>query len=358
MFNVLFFGPYPTPYTGQSTSFKQVFDNYDGNKILFDTTKFKSHKLLNSIYCLFFLPIVFFTYRFDKVYFTCTRSNLGFIKDLQLIFLTKIFKKKIINHLHGADLKSFYESSGFLKKIIYLSYNQIDMNIVLLPAMKNQFSYFKESEIKVVENCYSSEFDHFNIDLEKKKLQVMYLSNLIYSKGIFVFLEAIEEILKLRKEVIVKIAGAPMGDSNLTTKEVYKIFSQKSNYLKQQYPERYFYLGVVKGSQKRDLLIENSIFILPTFYKTEAFPLTIIEAMYFGNVIIANDHNYLSDIINEDNGTLIKAASVNEIIDSTLRFLDDDDHRKKIMISNNIEATEKYNPKIFNEKINKIIGEA
>ncbi|MFY9243736.1 MAG: glycosyltransferase [Polaribacter sp.] len=245
-----------------------------------------------------------------------------------------------------------------MRKIILWSYNQININIVLLPAMKSQFSEFKSTKIQVVENCYTSDFENVKIDYSNKKKQILYLSNLIYSKGILFFMDFAEELLKLKEGVIVKVAGAPMADSHMTTEEVFLEFKLKSDNLKKLYPNRFFYMGVVKGKQKEELLKESSIFILPTFYKTEAFPLTIVEAMYFGNLIITTKHNYLGDVINQTNGSLVTTKSVNELIDATLLYLDNHEELKKIMISNHLEAKEKYNPKKFNDSINKIIQEA
>ena len=353
---VLFFGPIPEPYTGQSISFKQVFENFNSKKILFNSTKFKNYKVLNSFYCLCVLPFIFIFNKFDKIYFTCTRSKLGFIKDFQLLLLAQIFKKKVVNHLHGADLVSFYNNSFFLKGLIKWSYNNIDANIILLPSMKDQFSIFKTSKIYTVYNCYSSDFENYELELSLKKKQVVFLSNLIFSKGIFVFLEAISKLLVKDKELVIKIAGLPMGDEFMTSKKVEVKFNEISQTLKNQFPDRYFYLGMVKGSDKEELLKESSVFILPTFYKTEAFPLTIIEAMYFGNAIITTNHNYLNDVISSKNGALIEVGSFNEIVNNIILLFQDENRLQKIQKFNHEEALLKYNPKAFDFKVGEIIN--
>ncbi|WP_218599657.1 glycosyltransferase family 4 protein [Polaribacter sp. NJDZ03] len=353
---ILFFGPFPEPYTGQSISFKQVFENFNSDKILFNTTNFKKNKIINSLYCLFFLPIVFVFYKFDKIYFTCTRSKFGFIKDFQLLLFAKIFNKKVVNHLHGADFIDFYKNSGFLKKLIRWSYNHINTNIVLLPSMKDQFNEFSSSKIEVVANCYSSDFKDYKVDFSLKKKQLVFLSNLIYSKGVFVFLEAIKELLDKDKDLIIKIAGLPMGDELMSTKNVSIKFKEISEELKLLYPKRFLYLGVVQGKDKEDLLKESSIFVLPTFYKTEAFPLTIIEAMYFGNAIITTDHNYLKDVIDLKNGALIKTKSFNDIVDNVTILFQDKKRLQKIQGFNHKEAMLKYNPNTFDMKVGEIIN--
>lgn len=351
----LFFGATPPPYTGQSISFTQAYNNFKGEKILFCTTKFESYKLINSIYSFICLPIIFLFYRFDNIYFTCTRSNFGFIKDFQLLLLARIFKKKVVNHLHGADFLHFYENSGFLKKIIKWSYNKINTNIVLLPSMVEQFKDFPDSNIKVISNCYSPDYSSFKMDFSKKKTQIIFLSNLLYSKGIFLFLKAISKLLKIHDDLVVKIAGLPMADEYMSVKEVRTKFAKESQKIKIIYPNRFHYLGLVQGENKQNLLEESSIFVLPTFYKTEALPLTIIEAMFYGNAVITTKHNYLGDIISIKNGCLVKPKSHEDIVKSVSLLLNDKCNLSKIQLFNHNEAIKRYNPKEYYNNINRVI---
>lgn len=352
---ILFFGPYPEPLTGQSISFRQVFQNFKGPKILFDSTSFKGNKLLNSLYCFIFLPVVFLTRRFNTIYFTCTRSNFGFLKDFVLLLLARVFNKNVVNHLHGADLIDFYQNSGGLKRIIKWSYEKININIVLLPSMVDQLSEFNKSKTEVVYNCFSSDFEESSTDFSEKKQQITFLSNLIYSKGVFVFLDSVAQILKRHSNVVVKIAGAPMGDEYMTEKQVRVKFNKAYAILKEKYADRIFYLGTVKGKEKEELLKESAVFILPTFYKTEAFPLTIIEAMYFGNAIVTTNHNYLADIVNPDNGYLVTPRSTEEIIEKIDLLLMNQDKLIEMQRTNRSEAKLKYNPENFNKRISQII---
>jgi len=357
MSKVLFFGPYPLPITGQSISFKEAFTGFEGNKILFNSTKFEDHKIFNTLYCLCLLPFFFIGKRFNKVYFTCSRSYPGFFKDFQLLFLCKLFNKKVINHLHGADFMDFYANSGFLKSLIKWSYSKINTSIVLLPAMKNQFAAFPKMEVVVVPNAYSSEFENIKVDVSNKKKQILFLSNIIESKGVLVFLNAIKKILAEYPDVIVKIAGNPMGDEISDLKTIEYKFNKFYLPLKDNYPERIFYLGSISGLAKIKVLEESSIFVLPTYYKTEAFPISIIEAMRFGNAIITTNHNYLTDVIGEENGFLVDVKSVDDLVLKLNVLLSDNENLVKIQKFNISDSLKKYNPLSFNRQINKIISE-
>lgn len=355
MNKVLFFGPFPPPITGQSLSIKEVFNNYNGKKIIFDTTKFKGFKILNSLHCLLSLPFIFIVKRFDRVYFTCSRSSLGFLKDFLLLLLCKISNKKVINHLHGGDFAVFYQDARILKPFIKWSYNNVDSSIILLPSMISQFDCFPNMNISVIRNSYPSEFEDTIINLEDKKNQILYLSNLMESKGIFVFMESIIDILENHSTVVIKIAGEPMDDYLSSAKEVRVKFEIKYNRLKRLYPNRLFYVGVISGCEKEKILTESSLFVLPTFHKTEASPLSIIEAMRFGNAIITTNHNYLNDIVNERNGFLVETKSVNDLTNKIELLIFNKARLRNIQMHNIIEAKQKYSPRVFNSEIEKAI---
>ena len=84
---VLFFGPYPYPIHGQSISFKETYDNFNADKILFDTSMFGDKKFLNSIYSILRLPYIFLFKKFEVIYFTCSRTIFGAIKDILLLIV-------------------------------------------------------------------------------------------------------------------------------------------------------------------------------------------------------------------------------------------------------------------------------
>ena len=352
---VLFFGPYLQPVTGQSLSFQQSYEGYNGDKILVNTTTFGNSKILNSIYCFLIVPFLFLFKSFNVVYFTCTRSKFGALKDIQLLLLCNLFNKKVVNHLHGADFILFYHNSGSLKRILKYCYEQIDKSIVLLPSMAEQFAEFSSMELEVLQNCYTYEYANIDVDFNNKKRQIVYLSNIIYSKGIFVFLEAARNILKIDSDIKIKIAGLPMADSFKSEREMQNLFNDAFNKIKIDFPERIFYLGTVKGKEKIDLLLESSVFVLPTFYKIEAFPITIIEAMRFGNAIITTNHNYLEDIINHKNGKLIEIKSSEGIVNAVNDLFLDRIKLTEIQNHNINEALNKYSPTTYNENLYKIL---
>ena len=250
---------------------------------------------------------------FSTIYFTSSRSKLGFLKELHLLLFGRWFNKRIINHLHGADFKSFYKSSGLLKPIVNYCYKGIEISIVLLSEMAKDYDDFPTMKTAIVTNCYPKEMDLFKNRVIKKN-QIIYLSNLMYSKGILEFLDACSVLLKNDLTLEVKIAGSPLADIVMSLEDIKNAFNEKYELLRSQFSTRICYLGVVKGNEKSQLLFESTMFILPSYYPAEAFPISIIEAMRAGNAIVTTNHNFLPYIIKPENGIIIEPRSSEEII--------------------------------------------
>jgi len=360
---ILFFGPYPKPFTGQSVAFKEIYDNFTSTKVLCDTTKFEDSKVLNSLYVFVILPFLFITKKITKVYFTCSRSKLGFIKDFYLIIFSQIFSVKLINHLHGGDFKMFSENSSYLfKKLIYWSYKKVDTSIVLTKEMVSQFNDYDTMKVEVVPNCYAKSFlDVTWSELQntyKQSISLIYFSNIMSTKGIMTFLDALEPVLEKYPKITVDIAGVPIGDYLLDKNQITKVFKDKLKELKRKFGTRISYHGLVSGNLKETYLKKSSIFVLPTVHRSEAFPISIIEAMYFGNAIITTDLNYLPGIVkNKSNGILIKPNDSVGLEEALNVLLDDKEFLNAMQKTNYQDARVKYNPdKIFNS-IDKIIRE-
>ena len=316
-------GPFPPPYTGQSVAFSYL-KKIETNELdleFHNTQRFR-FLFLNYFSSVFFLPLRILLTNYALIYFIGSRSKFGFLRQLPFLVLA-IFKKiRLINHLHGADFKTFYKNSGILKPLIYWVYSCVNTTIILLEEMKDQFKDFPNLNLEVVHNAVGKDFENLNVKFPKSK-QVLYLSNVMASKGIIEFLTAAKQLLKRDKSIVIAIAGAFLGDDITSKKEIKSTFYTLYDPLKKSYPNRIHYYGIVRGQKKIDLLKLSSIFVLPTYYPTEAFPIAILEAMATGNAIITTSHNYLEYIISKDNGVIIPIKEKNEIVRNVEQLFND-----------------------------------
>ena len=150
--------------------------------------------------------------------------------------------------------------------------------------------------------------------------------------------------------------GEPMGDYLMSKSKVAFKFHSLKDILLEKFPNNFFYVGIVKGLEKRNLLKESAIFVLPTYHKTEAFPISLIEAMRFGNAVISSNHNYLNEIITSNNGYLIDVNSTEHLIEKVNFLLENEKILRNIQAFNIQDAIDNYSPKTFNKHIYNIIS--
>jgi len=355
--NVLFVGPYPPPTDGQSFAFKTIFDNYNFPKYLINQNLGqKRFKWLSAILILIMYCKFFFKKDISLIYFAGSRSFLGSLKDIILIRLFSLKNIKFIFHLHAANFDKFIENINPLFKNYYVNtYRKIDVFIILLDEMQVEYKQFsKKSKIYSVANFYDEIFENFEFvkNTNEEKINIVYFSNLVYSKGILHLLEAFEILNRNNKNITLMIAGSYIGDEYMSKEEVK---TKVETFFRSNKNITYF--GLLSGKKKKELLINADIFVLPTFYSVEAFPISIVEAMSCGCCIITTDHNYLKYIVSEENGICIKPKSVESIVIGIEFFLKNIDLLRKIQFHNMAYSKANYSQLKYVNNLTKIIQE-
>lgn len=349
-------GPLPPKYTGQSLAFLSIANHLGNNNDVRVINISNSDTIIKGLFLC--MKIMFYTlfYNYDVIYFTCSRSFLGTIRDIILLTCSRIKKTKVVNHLHGDNLKIFFDSQNIIyKKILVCVFSYIDTSIVLLDNMKYNFSYFPKMKIRVIANSYSKELDKLPLrkELNESTITLLYLSNIMKSKGIIYLLDAFKRLVNNDVQLI--IAGDFIGDYLASEKEIRQLFYIKYNEIKKKYPNKIEYLGPIIGYKKLRLLYSTDIFILPTFHYSEAFPISIIEAMRAGNYIITTNHNFLPNIVSLKNGDLIKIESSEDIYNAIVKVLDDRERLTLVQNYNITFAQEHFSESIYTEKITTIL---
>ena len=331
MGKIIFVGNYPPPFSGQSIAFKTLVDGY-GNQ-------FKDYYVINIIEkpgkrdsfsrALVYVNVIFkllYLLIFKKtevVYHIVSSHKKGFIRDFVIINLSYFFRKKIVLHSHNGNYNQFYDdSSKRIQKYVFETINKASTIILLSKKLRTTF-YFLKNNNKFIFVNNGLPIDR-PINLEKRtgnKFSVLYLSNLIESKG---FLDVIESIILLKEMNLLSnfhfhFAGDfmlnPSQDKSYST--IRKAKSLFFNLIENNdLSKNITYHGVVQGEQKNTLLKNADVFLLPSYYNVEAQPLTIIEAIAFGCAIFSTNYRGISEMLIDDyNGKYIKSKNPGDIAD-------------------------------------------
>lgn len=355
---ILLVGPILPPVHGQSLAFTRIAESVEeSGKIVVNTNledKSKLGKIFGTIKTLLSLSIKALFIKYDVVYFTCTRSMLGSIKDIVLIYLVSLKGVKIVNHLHGSDFYEFlHNSPKWYQRILFKSYEKVDISVVLLDSMKLQFRDFENMRVEVVPNFYDKELDGKLVEKDESKINIVYLSNIMSSKGIFELIDAFEKLSQKYDDISLSIAGGFIGDEYISTAGVEKKFYDKIGKNK-----KIIYLGKTYGEDKVKLLQSSDIFVLPSYYKSEAFPISIIEAMACENAIVTANYKYLPEVVSEQNGVIVEPKSVDSLVEGIWSLVNDKEKLREIQKNNRVEAKEKYSLDIYINSLKKIVMES
>jgi len=317
---ILIIGPFPLPISGVSLANKVVkgilieSPNFEVRSINTSYNEF-NEKLgkLTFRKLLFYLTLnfqVFKVFTSDTIYITPGQTFYGITKYSLFILLGALLKKEIITHVHGNYLRYEYQSlNGIKKKVFYYLLSKSTKGIVLSESLKENMSLFiKENHIFTLYNFAEDYLVSTNEETKTDKLRIVFLSNLMIEKGILELLEALELLEKKNIDYEAKIAG----NIDVTNKKLFVAIFKKLKFTE--------YLGVVNGEQKKELLEWSNVYVLPTYYKMEGQPISIIEAMATNNVIITTKLTGILDIINEKNGYFVEERSAKSIV-AKLKFI-------------------------------------
>ena len=291
--------------SGQSICFDMLLEQLKKDSVSYKLLNVDIESKSNIIKAINYLKvgarlIVFYLREFKVsklIYIAIAQSFLGFFRDFLFIWISFFFRKKIIVHLHGGNFKDFYlAQNSFFRFIIRKTYDQCDVIIVLSNIYIDLFDFLKnyKKKVRVVENGIPEMF--YNIEdkvYDKKSPNILYLSNLIESKGYLDVLRCIPLLKnKFGMNPILYFCGNFLSNSDdVTFKSIEDAKEYFFNYIKENNLEKnVFYKGLIKGNEKTEMLEKANFMVLPTNYNAEGQPISIIEGLSKGCVLITTDY--------------------------------------------------------------------
>lgn len=323
MRNILLIGPLPNPIDGCSYANKILCENLSKKnidyKVINTNSKIISSKQGNKFSlkkAFIFLKVYFEMYKIflkKVIYITPGQTFYGLLKYSPFILTCWLLRKPYVIHVHGNHLGKEYEQlRGFKKIIFHFLVSKASAGIVLSKSLIKNFNGLLDLEkVFVVENFAGNDLFSNASGLIKKESdipRIIYLSNLMEEKGILDLLDALL-ILDNKIDYHAIIAGSI--EDNIKS-----IVAEKLNLLKGKVD----YVGIIQGADKINYLMQSNIFALPTYYKMEGQPISILEGLASGNIIITTNHAGIPDIISEENGYIVNLSSPESIAEVILRI--------------------------------------
>jgi len=324
---IILVGPAPPPFSGQSISFQMLIDGVEKQHFPYTVVSLSGKGTSDGGAswgrALQYLKILSDYFRMSifgrkTIYITIAQSRHGFLRDFVMIWFAWLNSHYIICHLKGGNYGGFYKTQpGWIRWLIRKTLLRVDNILVLGERLRDMYHFEPrlKDKICVVQNglpfILNEAIKPKALPTDKTKpIRILYLSNLIESKGYLNLLETVRILVKKYKiPVVCHFCGlflANKPDDVLVHDAAHgqKLFEDfvTTNNLEKNVA----YCGVVSGEEKNRELRDAHFFVLPTNYNNEGQPVSIIEAMAFGNVVISTDYRAIPDmVIHEKTGFLV-----------------------------------------------------
>lgn len=283
--------------------FECKYIKIDSSNSLSDIGRVNMKKIILSIELFIKVAFFMFSFRPDKIYFTSSVRGVAFYRDLLLSLIWKtyrvFFKCDVFYHYHTKGV------GDFTKKKLNLLMTRFFLHDCYLILLSN----FLESEFKNVEtyrkvfflpngvssNYNQNDFENYISNKDYESINILYLSNMIKEKGYF-------EVLKLARKFKGTNVKFNFAGSWTNTNDEQEFFSYINEH---ELEDMVHFHGFIGGEEKISLFEKSHVFVFPTRYRNEAFPLCVLEAFSFGLPVLVTDEASLPSMVGHRNGAVI-----------------------------------------------------
>lgn len=227
----------------------------------------------------------------DLVYFTANACGGPFYKDFIIVELLKKMGCKIVVHYHNKGVST--RQDRWLDNCLYRHFFK-GLKVILLAEVlyKDVQKYVKRQDVQICPNGIPE-----SIDYEPKAKRnnavphILFLSNLIESKGVIVLLDALKILKEKGYSFVCDFVGGETAEIDASR------FDDEVN--KRGLNDIAIYHGRKYGDEKMNIYKSSDIMVFPTFYHNECFPLVLLEAMQCGVACISTDEAAVPEIIDD-----------------------------------------------------------
>ena len=284
------------------------------------------------------------------VYVTPNACGGAFYKDFVVVEMLKRLGCKVVVHYHNKGVAT-HQDRRFDNALYRRFFKNIKVILLSECLYEDVKKYVKKENVFVCGNGIPSaaieSFVSAPIDAaspEDKIPHILFLSNLLISKGVVVLLDS----LKVLKEKGCRFVCDFVGGE---TVEMDAAMFQ-AEVAKHGLEGMVVYHGRKYGKDKDAFLNTANIFVFPTFYHNECFPLVLLEAMEHGVACISTTEGGIPGIIDDGKtGFLVPKHDVAVLADKIQLLLNDSVLRGNMGKAGREKFEKEFTLKVFEKRL-------
>ena len=291
----------------------------------------------------------------DLIYMPVSAKTLGFLRDCLFLASAKLFRRRLVIHLHGGCLDSLYaKANSALRWLMRFCLGHATRAIVLGECFRQDFDGLLPRErIRVVPVGIAPGIWEASQEVASGpkggKIQILYLGMLVESKGFWDLIRAVPYVLQETRDIEFRF----VGDTSLP--EAHEAKEWVRGHSLDPYVK---FLGPKWGEEKTQLLLEADIFAFPTWYPLEGQPAVVLEAMAAGLPIITTRHATIPDMLGEEGALYVRQRDPKDIAEKLCLLLRSEDVRRKMGLINQKRFVQCYTLERFSQNMRDAFVEA
>ena len=323
---VILLGKLPPPYYGPAVATRILLDSSLGNhfQLIHVSTKLnntlsglggfdwkKPFKLL-LIYFKLFWAILFHWPAMVVVPISQTRA--GFTKDAPLIIISWLLGRKVLLQLRGSDFKNWIDhEKPNVRKWVEKQLKRSFGVVVLGNNLRYLFEpYFPVERIYVVPNGGNYEFPE--VTGTNEKVKVLYLANLLETKGVFEVIKAIDSLKDMKHQFECELVGSWQQED--FKNKCLDYIAENGIEVQISRPK--------SGAEKMQTLADADIFVFPP-NAPEGHPWVLVEALAAGLPIVStNQGAIIESVLHSENGFIVSPNAPDEIASNLKKLIIDE----------------------------------
>lgn len=360
---ILFIGQFAPPVHGVTQMNEYALKAFQPNNIVKTVNlsfssdirsikKFDFGKLKKTIHALFSTLKSLKLFSPDLIYYTLCPTGIAFFRDVAFVFILKLFKSKIVFHLHGQGIKEKSKQS-----LIYrLAYRFVFKNayaIHLSETFIDEISgYIKGDRIFILNNCVLLEDEKKYTNPDKDdETSFLFLSNLMIKKGFAIYLHALSILHSKGYKFKATLAG---NFPDIESRNSYDNWEKANQALIKS--GNFSYSPGVYKEEKFRLLSKHDIFVFPSMIDT--YPVVLIEAQAMSMACISTKVGAIQEMLDHEQcGISVNPGSIDELADAMIYMIENRNHMKLMQSSSKDHFQSTYTYATFSKNINKIIDQ-
>lgn len=323
---ILFIVPLPPPVYGSTMVCQQIKDsalinstfhcdyvNLSTSRQMDEIGKRSAVKLWRMISAFIKTFWLLLIHRYDICYIAIACRGSGFLKDAPFVLLCKLFRRKMVIHHHNKGMANDVDRMPF-KWLMPMVYK--NAKVILL----SWYLYFDIEKIVPKENVMicpngivADNLEHIAVGKSENRVpHLLFLSNLMKSKGVYVLLDACKILKDKGLEFVCDFVGGETAeiDSDMFNTEVNR----------RGLGTHVIYNGRKYSAEKARFFADSDIFIHPTY--NDCFPLVLLEAMQYQLPIVTTNEGGIPDVVQDGvNGIICERQNAESLAAAIERLL-------------------------------------